>query len=119
MTTSFLTATEDFPAGELVRPRRRSFRSVPLGLLAASGLVAVLVALPVPITIVQALQGGLTAAVDAIKATSARTLLLHTFLVALVATPVCGVIGVAGAWFVERTTAARAAGCGRCCSSRR
>ena len=104
MTTSSLTATEDLPAGELVRPRRRSLRSVPLGLLAASGLVAVLVALPVPITIIQALQGGLTAAVDAIKATSARTLLLHSFFVALVAAPVCGVIGVAGAWFVERTT---------------
>jgi len=104
MTTSFPTATEDLPARGLVGARRRSFRSVPLGLLAASGLIAVLVALPVPITIIQALQGGVSAAVDAIEATSARTLLLHSFFVAVVAAPVCGVIGVASAWFIERTT---------------
>jgi iron(III) transport system permease protein len=104
MSTSSVTASHKLPARRLARSRPRSWCGVPVGLLAASTLIAVLVALPIPITIVQALQGGLSAAVDAIKATSARTLLLHSFFVAAVAAPVCGVIGVASAWFVERTT---------------
>jgi iron(III) transport system permease protein len=61
------------------------------------------VVLPVIVTVVQALEGGLQPAVDAITASSSRVLLLHTALVAFVATPVCGLIGVAGAWCVERT----------------
>jgi iron(III) transport system permease protein len=55
------------------------------------------------ITTIQALQGGVSAATTAIRSTSSLTLLLHTVLVALVATPICGVIGVATAWLVERT----------------
>jgi len=66
-------------------------------------LVVLIVLAPVLVTIVQALQGGASSAVDAIKATSTRTLLLHTGLVAALATPICGVFGVATAWFVERT----------------
>ncbi len=51
----------------------------------------------------QAFQGGTSAIADALGASSSRTLLLHTVLVSLVATPICGVIGVGAAWFVERT----------------
>jgi iron(III) transport system permease protein len=65
--------------------------------------VALIVVTPVVVTIVQALEGGIQPAIDALRAASSRTLLVHTVLVALVATPVCGVIGVVGAWFVERT----------------
>jgi iron(III) transport system permease protein len=75
----------------------------PRGLLGLCILVAIAVVLPIGITIWQAFDGGFTAVRDAIEASSAHILLLHTVLVALVATPITGVIGVAGAWFVERT----------------
>lgn len=76
---------------------------IPRGLLALCLVVVAAVALPVAVTAVQAFDGGLTAAGDAIRAASSLTLLLHSVLLAAVATPICGVIGVAGAWFVERT----------------
>jgi iron(III) transport system permease protein len=65
--------------------------------------VSIAVVLPIGVTIAQALQGGWSAVDSAISASSSRTLLVHTVLVALVSTPVCGVLGVGGAWFVERT----------------
>ncbi|HWB22238.1 MAG TPA: iron ABC transporter permease [Gaiellaceae bacterium] len=87
--------------------RRRSltnpFSTIPLELLAVCIVVAILVALPVGITVVQAFQGGISAIRDALSASSSSTLLVHTVLLAAAATPVAGVIGVAGAWFVERT----------------
>jgi iron(III) transport system permease protein len=83
----------------LIRTRGR----VSLGLFALGGVVAVLVVLPIAITVLQAFQGGTSAIGDAFRASSTRTLLLNTVLVPLVATPICGVIGVGGAWFVERT----------------
>ncbi len=91
------------------RPRARSRRlprpfGIPIALLIGCSVIALLVALPVPVTIVQALQGGTSAALTAIKATSPRVLLLHSVFVALAATPLACALGVAGAWFVERTT---------------
>jgi iron(III) transport system permease protein len=85
------------------RPVRRLLGPAPRGLLLVCVLVVIVVALPVVVTIVQGLQGGVSAAVKAIDASSARTLLLHSFLVALVAAPLAGLIGVTGAWFIERT----------------
>jgi len=73
------------------------------GLLAACVLSALLVAIPVLITIVQAVQGGLSAARSAVGSQSTLTLVLHSIEVAAVATPICAVLGVATAWFVERT----------------
>ncbi len=73
------------------------------GLLGASVVVAAAVVLPIAVTVLQAFQGGSSAALNAIDASSSRTLLVHTVLVAVVATPVCAVIGVGGAWLVERT----------------
>jgi iron(III) transport system permease protein len=83
-------------AGRLLGP-------VPRGLLFVCVLVVIVVVLPVAVTIVQGLQGGVSAAAKAIDASSARTLLLHSVLVALVAAPLAGLIGVTGAWFIERT----------------
>jgi iron(III) transport system permease protein len=85
--------------------RGRRLRAVrPRGLLLAGVLIAVVVATPVIVTIIQAVQGGLSAAVNALQASSPRTLLLHSALVAVVAAPVSCVLGVVTAWFVERTT---------------
>jgi iron(III) transport system permease protein len=93
------------PAGRaaILRIPRRLPGGAPLGFVAVCVLVAVLVALPIPVTIVQALQGGVAAAGAAIRATSPRVLLLHSVLVALIAAPLTGLIGVSCAWFVERT----------------
>jgi iron(III) transport system permease protein len=79
-------------------------RKRPRPLVIVCALVAILVAAPIPITIVQALQGGTSAAVDALKATSPRVLLLHSVFVAAVAGPLACLIGVVTAWLVERTT---------------
>jgi iron(III) transport system permease protein len=65
-------------------------------------LVVVVVALPIPVTIVQALQGGVAAALAAIRATSIHVL-LDSGLVTLLSAPLTALIGVACAWFVERT----------------
>ncbi len=61
-----------------------------------------MVALPIPVTIVQALQGGAAAALAAIRATSIHVL-LNSGLVTLLSAPLTALIGVACAWFVERT----------------
>ena len=74
------------------RPRR-ALRGAPLGLLAVCVLVAIVVLAPVGVTIEQALQGGTSAALRSIDASSARTLLLHSVLVAAVASPLAGLLG--------------------------
>jgi iron(III) transport system permease protein len=66
-------------------------------------VAAVLVAIPVVVTAVQAIQGGFSALRTALGAHSTLTLLLHSLEVGAAATPICAVIGVAAAWFVERT----------------
>ena len=88
-----------------MRPRSLTnpIAGIPRELLAICVLVAVLVALPIGVTIVQAFHGGLSAISDALRASSTPDLLLHTVLLAAVATPAAAVIGVTGAWFVERT----------------
>ena len=65
--------------------------------------VVLVILTPVVFTIVQALQGGWGALWSSLRSSSSFTLLLHTTLVALASTPICGVLGVATAWFVERT----------------
>ncbi len=76
---------------------------MPSGLLAACIVAALLVAAPVLVTLVQAAQGGFGGARTALRTSSTLTLILHSIEVAAVAAPVCGVIGVGGAWFIERT----------------
>ncbi len=83
-------------------PQTRRAVGISRGLVSVCVLVAAIVVLPVAITIVQAFQGGTSAVRDAVNATS-LSLVWHTVLLALVVTPVCGVLGVSTAWFVERT----------------
>lgn len=73
------------------------------GLLAACLLSAVLVAAPVLVTVVRAVQGEFSAARATLGTQSTLTLVLHSIEVAAAA-PICAVLGVAAAWFVERTT---------------
>jgi iron(III) transport system permease protein len=86
------------------RGRRRSpLRETPAGLLILCLVAVAIVVLPVTVTVIQAFQGGISALTHAIEATSTKELLLHSVLVAAIATPVAGVLGVVCAWFVERT----------------
>ncbi len=62
-----------------------------------------MVGLPVVITVVQAFQGGASAAKAAFTASSTPTLFLHTIELAALVTPVSGILGLATAWVVERT----------------
>lgn len=86
----------------ILRIPRRLRGGAPLGLVAICALVVLVVALPIPVTIAQATQGGVGAAVAAIKATSVRVL-LNSGLVTVIAAPLTALIGVACAWFTERT----------------
>ena len=80
--------------GRLRRPR---------GLVLVCLGAAVVVVLPVMITVVQAFQGEWSAAKTALSASATPTLFLHTIELAVLVTPVSGVLGVAAAWLVERT----------------
>ncbi|HYB29685.1 MAG TPA: iron ABC transporter permease [Solirubrobacteraceae bacterium] len=76
---------------------------VPRGLVLVGLAVALVVALPVVITVVQAFQGGLSAARAAVADSATPTLLLHTIELAALVTPACGLLGLGAAWVVERT----------------
>jgi iron(III) transport system permease protein len=103
MSSMPLTAAARTARRTPARRARRRLGGAPLGLLAVSALVAVVVVLPVAITLVQGLEGGTSAAIKSIDASSPRTLLLHSVLVAAVAAPLAGLLGVSSAWFIERT----------------
>src|SRR6201996_7142961 len=90
-------------ASRSARASRTLVRGIPPGLLAVASVAVVIVALPVLVSVVQAFQGGPQAALDAIKATSATSLVLHTGLITAVAVPASGALGLYTAWVVERT----------------
>jgi iron(III) transport system permease protein len=75
----------------------------PRGLTLICVGVAVVVGLPVLITVVQAAQGGAAAARTAIADSATPTLLWHTIELSALVTPACGVLGVGAAWLIERT----------------
>lgn len=78
-------------------------RRIPRGLLAVCIGAEILIVAPVLVTIDQAISGGWHAALRDLTRAAIPTLLLHTLVVAAIVTPLCGVIGLAGAWAVERT----------------
>jgi iron(III) transport system permease protein len=83
--------------------RARAVRA-PRGLVLVSLAVAAVAGLPVVITVIQAFEGGASAAKAAINDSATPTLLLHTVELAALATPACGALGLATAWLVERTS---------------
>jgi iron(III) transport system permease protein len=74
-----------------------------LGLLAAGCVASGLVLLPLGVTVVDAAGAGLQTAVALLIRPLVGELLLNTLLLIACSTTLCGVIGVAAAWFVERT----------------
>jgi iron(III) transport system permease protein len=97
------TAVAGFGRGGFGRHRRGGSGAPPRALLATCVVAALLVAAPVVITIVQAIQGGVSTAGNSITSSATLTLILHSLEVAAAAVPVCAVVGVGAAWFVERT----------------
>jgi iron(III) transport system permease protein len=82
--------------------RGRGMR-IPGGLPLIGVAVALVAGLPVVITVIQAAQGGLSAARTAFTNSATPTLFLHTIELAALATPASGVLGLGAAWLVERT----------------
>jgi len=86
---------------ELVAPARRSVR--PLGLIAVSTAVVVVVILPLVFLLVEAQSAGASTVVRLIDRPLTVHLLWNTVRLSVVVTLLCAVIGTGAAWLVERT----------------
>jgi iron(III) transport system permease protein len=65
--------------------------------------VAAIILLPVVVTFFQAVTGNWQETISALAGSGVPGLVLNTALIAVVVVPLCGIFGVASAWFVERT----------------
>ncbi|MDN0076994.1 iron ABC transporter permease [Crenobacter sp. SG2303] len=83
--------------------RSASRRRTPFGLLGAAVGVALLVLLPLVVTLKQAAGFGLDNAAELLLRPLVGELALNTLLIVSTSTIACAVIGTAAAWFVERT----------------
>lgn len=79
------------------------FRRYPAGLLAAAAISAVLVLIPLGLTLRDASGFGLSDARDILLRPLVGQLLRNTLGITLGAMLVCAIVGTAAAWFVERT----------------
>ena len=110
---STAVATEAPPAkaaGALV-PARRPPR--PWVLLALSLAVAVVLVLPLCFLLIEAQGAGVSTILNLIFRSLTASLLWNTVRLTVVVTALCAIIGVAAAWFIERTDLPRG-GCGLC-----
>ena len=87
--------------GRGTRGRRSTDR--PVGLLVVSGLVAVVLILPLVFLLVEAHGAGAGRVADLIDRSLTAQLLWNTVRLAVVVTALCAVIGTGAAWLVERT----------------
>jgi iron(III) transport system permease protein len=90
------------PAAQALTPARARTRA-PRGLFAAAALSALLVVLPLALTVWRAASFGLAEALDLVLRPLVGELLVNTLLITVSATFTSAVIGTAAAWFVERT----------------
>jgi iron(III) transport system permease protein len=77
--------------------------TTPRLLLVAGTLAVVVIVIPVMVTVGQAVSGGWSNARQVLHDEAAWSLLGHTLLIAAIVTPLCGILGVTTAWFLERT----------------
>ena len=106
MTTPTATATPtSTPSGPSARPAgptaRRSSR--PTALIAASLIIAAILALPLVFLLIEANNSGLHEDARLIFRPLTATLLWNTIRLTVVVTALCAIIGTAAAWCVERT----------------
>ena len=83
--------------------RRVAARRPPPALLAAGAVAALLVLLPLCATVLQASSMPPADAASLLFRPLVGELLLHTVAIVVACTLLCGVLGTAAAWFVERT----------------
>ncbi len=113
MATSTVTEPGPMPgespvAGSGVVPPRRGQRRLrlhdrPWGLRTTALVVAVILALPLVFLLIEARGAGVHPVAKDIARQLTLTLLWNTIRLTIVVTVLCAVIGVAAAWFVERT----------------
>jgi iron(III) transport system permease protein len=89
-------------AGPAVTPTRGTKRT-PRGLLAAAGLCALLVLMPLAFTIYRATTFGWNDSIELIFRPLVGELLVNTLEITVSATLIAAVLGTATAWFIERT----------------
>jgi iron(III) transport system permease protein len=88
------------PQGGVVKPRRAAR---PWGLLVPSGLVALLLVLPIIFLLFEAHGAGVSNVAHLINRPLTGTLLWNTVRLTVVVSILCAVVGTATAWVVERT----------------
>ena len=76
----------------------------PVILIAICAVVDLLVLIPIGITLFDALRGDVVHATHLLVSTTSWSLIGNTIGVAVIATPLCGVLGTIEAWLIERTT---------------
>ena len=84
-------------------PRRGRRAAQPVGLLAASLLVAAVLILPLVFLLVEAQGAGVSRIAALIDRSLTAQLLWNTIRLAVVVTALCAVVGTGAAWLVERT----------------
>ena len=77
--------------------------TAPRSLFVVGILAVVVIVIPIMVTVGQAVSGGWSNARQVLNDEAAWSLLGHTLLIAAIVTPLCGVLGVTTAWFLERT----------------
>jgi len=104
---SAVNSVADEVARELANMQDRAplpgARRVPKGLLAAAGASALLVLLPLAFTVYQAINFGVGDAIALVFRPLVGELLFNTLSITMATTLLCGVLGVATAWAIERT----------------
>jgi len=73
------------------------------GLVAVCVLADLLILAPVLVTVRQALTGGWSLVAREFTDRTTLHLIFETLLIAVLVTPICGVLGTVTAWFIERT----------------
>ncbi len=85
------------------RTRKGRIPGPPAALLAICAVVDLIVLVPIAITVYDALKGGVPHAAHLLSTRGSWTLIGNTVGVALIATPLCGILGTVEAWLIERT----------------
>ncbi len=83
--------------------RKGRIPTPPAALIAVCALVDLLVLIPIGITLHEALKDGVPHAAHLLASTGSWNLIGNTVEIALIATPLCGILGTVEAWLIERT----------------
>jgi iron(III) transport system permease protein len=94
--------TMSAPGHPQQRRKRGTGRRAPRALVALGAIAVLVILIPVAVTIGQAASGGWGNVRQVLHDEAAWSLLGHTMLIGAIVTPLCGILGVTTAWFLER-----------------